>query len=237
MAGTVAPGLAWLHIDGPVSSLLFVECERGLITYRIVAMTLGRPPMVSKPLADTMPYPAAADDEYLPAYPGDSQRERRSSIMDFYVKNLELYDIVSQILEVLYVHDDKGPNKNHNTSQPAQLPYAQMGTILQLDQRLMNLANSLPPHLELPKLEYQGNDTMHRQATVFRIRYVSRSSHQDSFTKDTKTPPCKAPSGSTSPVSTLFVGNRDLYSGPKVGRGFMPVDDSPVLSPLRPHCP
>lgn len=200
-------------------------------------MTLGRPPMVSKPLADTVPYPAAADDEYLSAYPGDSQREERPSIMDFYVKNLELYDIVSQILEVLYVHDDKGLNKNYNTSQPTQLPHAQMGTILQLDQSLMNLANTLPPHLVLPKLESQGNDTMHRQATVFRIRYVSRSTHQDPSTKETKTPPCKAPSGPTSLVSTLFVGNRVVYVRPTVGREFMPVDDTPVLSPLPPHCP
>ncbi|KAE8372401.1 fungal-specific transcription factor domain-containing protein [Aspergillus bertholletiae] len=71
---------------------------------RVISMTFGRPAMISKASCESVPLPATVDEEYIStasdievAQPAD-----RPSVMAFYAKSLELYEIMNDILLSLY---------------------------------------------------------------------------------------------------------------------------------------
>lgn len=136
-------------------------------------MTFGRPAIVSKQLADNRPYPAMIDDEYLSDDPNVSaiQPDGQPSTMAFYVKTLELYDIVSKTLSILYIENDAWIRKGHSAHvhQPQNLD---MANILQLDRDLLSWAQSLPSYLRLSSQDSLINNAILRQAVICRIRCV-----------------------------------------------------------------
>ena len=80
------------------------------ISHRVISMTFGRPAMISKASSGAVPLPAAVDDEYIPSGSSKevSQPPDRPSMMAFYAKSLELYEIMNDVLLSLYkpVSDD-----------------------------------------------------------------------------------------------------------------------------------
>ncbi|GMG35555.1 unnamed protein product [Aspergillus oryzae] len=67
-------------------------------------MTFGRPAMISKASCESVPLPATVDEEYIPTASGveATQPADQPSVMAFYAKSLELYEIMNDILLSLY---------------------------------------------------------------------------------------------------------------------------------------
>ncbi|KAE8140557.1 fungal-specific transcription factor domain-containing protein [Aspergillus pseudotamarii] len=71
---------------------------------RVISMTFGRPAMISKASCESVPLPATVDEEYIPTASGieATQPADQPSVMAFYAKSLELYEIMNDILLSLY---------------------------------------------------------------------------------------------------------------------------------------
>ena len=126
-------------------------------------MTFGRPSMIARWLPEnvTVPLPSMIDDEFL-----DSQAESaatrpdgRPTILAFFIKSLELYDIVNDILLELYQGSaDTTSKETHH-----------LVAVLQFDDRLLAWLKSLPAHLQ-----YENHDP--KEALVYeRSRIVLRA--------------------------------------------------------------
>lgn len=144
-----------------------------LMEYSLVAMTLGRPAMVSKSVAEAGPYPSIIDDEFLldDSNMAFAQPSERPSILLFYIKTLELYAIVDDILTTLYMQNDaiwRGRAK----SQRADLENTDMTTVVRLDKGLTDWAKGLPPYLRPSRPESLSNDAIRRQSIVCRARLL-----------------------------------------------------------------
>ncbi|KAK9234013.1 fungal-specific transcription factor domain-containing protein [Lipomyces kononenkoae] len=129
---------------------------------RVLSMTFGRPGMIPRWLADTVPLPAIIDDEFLDVQK-DSSVERpdgRPSVMAFSVKCLELYDIMNDILLELYMQSAE----RKDTVQ-------ELGQILRLDERLHAWKDTLPVHLQI-SAGIMADSLLRRQAFITRIRFL-----------------------------------------------------------------
>lgn len=147
----------------------FGECTSNG-SFRVISMTFGRPAMISKASCGPVPLPATVDEEYIPASSGGevSQPEDQPSMMAFYAKSLELYEILNDILLSLYkpvaeespedIHDFYF-NKEGNEGER---------TIFDLDRSLTRWTRSLPSHLR----GTTANELFLRQGIVLRARYV-----------------------------------------------------------------
>ena len=137
-------------------------------------MTFGRPAMISRFSNETVPLPETVDDELIPANTTaePTQPPNKPSIMAFYAKTLELYEIMNDVLLSLYkpasddspedVHDFYfNNNVNENESER---------TIFELDRSLTQWTRSLPSHLKGDPSVNQDNPIFMRQGIVLRAR-------------------------------------------------------------------
>lgn len=132
-------------------------------------MTFGRPSMISRTIAEQVPYPLIVDDEYL--HDDDQvsvvQPADNPSIMGFFVKSLELYDIVAASLSKLYSEDDTYTRKPHGGLSTETLDTT---TVLQLDRSLMQWARGLPYYLSVFSDVTVPNPIIQRQAIICKLR-------------------------------------------------------------------
>ncbi|KAJ5100107.1 hypothetical protein N7532_007108 [Penicillium argentinense] len=79
---------------------------------RVISMTFGRPAMISKTSSGAVPLPVNVDDEFVPVdlTSEPAQPPQHPSIMAFYAKTLELYEIMNDVLLSFYkpIADDIG---------------------------------------------------------------------------------------------------------------------------------
>ncbi|KAH8814897.1 fungal-specific transcription factor domain protein [Xylogone sp. PMI_703] len=158
--------------DRELSRVIWHGC---VLMDRVLSMTFGRPAMISKSLADTVPFPAMIDPEYLPeeaSTPG-VQPPGRPPMIAFFVKSLHLYEIINDILLELYMNDDQNETKDPD-GFPLYKPYESLdlAAILKLDRALMSWGRNLPPHLKLSCPECMSNGMVYRQAVVCRARFL-----------------------------------------------------------------
>ncbi|CZR61789.1 related to C6 transcription factor [Phialocephala subalpina] len=134
---------------------------------RILSMTFGRPAMISKSAAKAVPLPLMVDDNFLLDHANVvvAPPENKPTAIAFYVKALELHEIVNDILLALYFRDDN--NQYSFSNHPESMI---VGALLPLDQALMQWGRSLPLHLRISSSESLSNDIYRRQAIVSRIR-------------------------------------------------------------------
>lgn len=148
-------------------------------------MALGRPSMVSKTVAEARPYPSITDEEFLlyDITGACAPPREMPPPLAFYIKILELYAIVDDILTALYMHND-AVRRGRTRPQRADLHNTDMTTIVRLDKDLTNWSNGLPLHLQPSRPESLVNDTIRRQSIVCRARYGSKpiSLHDDPLT-------------------------------------------------------
>lgn len=137
-------------------------------------MTFGRPAMISKASCGSVPLPATVDEEYIASASeiGVEQPADQPSIMAFYAKSLELYDILNDILLSLYkpVVEDSPDDFydlyfNRDTSEDEL-------TIFQLDRALTRWTRSLPAHLRGEPVSGSNGIIFYRQSVVLRARYA-----------------------------------------------------------------
>ena len=141
--------------------------------YRILALTFGRPVMISKPYTTSILLPAAIDDEYLSTVPGKEHVQpcQLPSKIEFFAWTLRLYDILSEILSQFYAS-----GRDDFKSSSMDVPNEKQGdedftSVLRLDRSLIHFWDALPASL---KQSDNGNVDLIlvRQSNVLRARSV-----------------------------------------------------------------
>ncbi|KAF3398019.1 hypothetical protein F1880_006501 [Penicillium rolfsii] len=116
---------------------------------RVISMTFGRPAMISKASSGAVPLPVTVDDEFIstasPAEP--SQPAGRPSMMAFYAKTLELYEIMNEVLLSLYKPAPEESGEDIHDFYFNSSAGEGERTIFELDRSLTRWTRSLPPHL------------------------------------------------------------------------------------------
>lgn len=137
-------------------------------------MTFGRPAMISKSLSDAVPLPAMIDDDYLPLDSTTPALQPGSipSTIAFFVRSLNIYDIVNDILATLYnVGEDEGQKDQFGLFTCGPDP-STIDMVFRLDRALMDWGRTLPPHLRISSYESFANPLFKRQAIICRSRFV-----------------------------------------------------------------
>lgn len=137
-------------------------------------MTFGRPAMISRVSSGAVPLPLTVDDEFISsATTGEpSQADGQPSIMWFYAKTLELYEIMNDVLLSLYK-----PVLDDHTDEPHDFYFNSVvsegeRTIFDLDRSLTRWTRGLPRHLGAEAPIPQSNPIFCRQRIVLHARYV-----------------------------------------------------------------
>lgn len=142
--------------------------------HSVISMTFGRPAMISKASCGSVPLPATVDEEYIPTASGAEamQPADRPSVMAFYAKSLELYEILNDILLSLYKPiPEESPEDMYNFYFNKETSEGER-TIFELDRALTRWTRSLPPHLRGTTSPETENLVFYRQSVVIRARYV-----------------------------------------------------------------
>lgn len=135
-------------------------------------MTFGRPAMISRFSSEAVPLPETVDDESIQAnaISEPTQPLNQPSIMTFYAKTLELYEIMNDVLLSLYkpVLDDTQEHMhdfyfNNNVNEGDR-------AIFELDRSLTQWTRSLPSHLQGDPSTNSVNPIFMRQSIVLRAR-------------------------------------------------------------------
>jgi hypothetical protein len=137
-------------------------------------MTFGRPAMISKASSGAVPLPAAVDDEYIPAESSKevSQPSNCPSMMAFYAKSLELYEIMNDVLLSLYKPISDESNEDAHEFSFDNVTSEGERTIFQIDRSLTKWTRSLPEHLRGDSSESSATPIFCRQKIVLRARFV-----------------------------------------------------------------
>ncbi|GLA09489.1 hypothetical protein AnigIFM60653_011818 [Aspergillus niger] len=142
---------------------------------RVISMTFGRPAMISKASCGSVPLPATVDEEYIPAVSGSevTQPADRPSVMAFYAKSLELYEILNDILLSLYSPTtDESPEDIYDYYFNKEANQGER-TIFELDRALTKWSRSLPSHLRGESHLGGGYTVFYHQSVVLRARYCT----------------------------------------------------------------
>ncbi|KAL3477446.1 fungal-specific transcription factor domain-containing protein [Aspergillus californicus] len=141
---------------------------------RVISMTFGRPAMISKGSCGAVPLPATVDEEYIASARGveATQPADQPSMMAFYAKSLELYEILNDVLLSLYKPvPEESPEDIYDFYFNRETSEGEL-TVFELDRALTKWTRSLPPHLrEKPGPQFE-NIMFHRQSVVLRARFL-----------------------------------------------------------------
>ncbi|PWY68401.1 putative C6 transcription factor [Aspergillus heteromorphus CBS 117.55] len=163
------------RLQNPQEQQLACKIWHGCVLMdRVISMTFGRPAMISTAACASVPLPITVDEEYIPTVAGSevTQPINQPSIIAFYAKSLELYEILNEILLSLYsptieetpediynFYFDKESNKGEHT-------------IFELDRALSKWSRSLPPHLRGEPCPGSEHTVFYHQSVVLRARFL-----------------------------------------------------------------
>ncbi|KAL1966635.1 hypothetical protein VTN77DRAFT_4046 [Rasamsonia byssochlamydoides] len=140
---------------------------------RVVAMTFGRPAMISKGSAQAVPLPATIDEEFMDSNSSEvRQPADRPSMMAFFSKSVELYEIMNDILLSLYMPVSDDCAEDMYGFYFSQESKEGERTIFELDRALTKWSRSLPPHLRGSSADAAKNPIFYRQSIVIRARFL-----------------------------------------------------------------
>ena len=135
-------------------------------------MTFGRPAMVSKISSGAVPLPVKVDDEFIvsSSTAEPSQPVERPSMMTFYIKTLELYEIMNDVLLSLYKPAaEDSPNDIHDFYFNTAVSEGER-TVFDLDRSLDRWAQNLPAHLCPGSSSRSDSPIFFRQSVVLQAR-------------------------------------------------------------------
>jgi predicted CoA-binding protein len=126
-------------------------------------MTFGRPSTINSGPFDRVPLPKMIDDEFLDTQtqPSATRPDGGITIIAFFVKSLELFNIANDIQNEAYWQQRgvRDGEVNHLIS------------VLKLDNRLVQWAQTLPVHLHYSKcIQEDESLVFRRQRVVLRAR-------------------------------------------------------------------
>ena len=139
---------------------------------RVLAMTYGRPCMISRAVAESVPRPVPVDAEYIPNGTRSTYSQVRGGTptrVDFFLQTLTLYDLLFEILNSFYQSESERFNSLDDVYRHYCLPSSRgldKTTILDIDQRLIQWSEDLPPHLRMNKDEDDYDNPMFRRQAV-----------------------------------------------------------------------
>lgn len=139
---------------------------------RMVAMTYGRPVMISVEAAASVPMPIALDDEFIATDPrlGTFRREKGPMLIDFFIQTTLLYEIMGKILTWFYSKEDSGQGAMEASESSTNFPtVASTSSLLELDQALWQWIANLPDHLRVSE-NSQEAEVFQRQANILHSR-------------------------------------------------------------------
>lgn len=146
----------------------------------MIAITHGRPAMVSDQLASSVVLPSIPDMDANTEHGVqlDAVSLHRLRYQGFFHKSLELYEVINYAVLAFYSSTSPLKSSTHtnggapNTSQRlSELPDLDLGKALQLDQRLTKWEKSLPSFLTMAdEPENTLGEVFRRQAVILRIR-------------------------------------------------------------------
>ncbi|OHW90142.1 fungal specific transcription factor [Colletotrichum incanum] len=183
----IAQGLG-LHL--PETSLeLSNDSERDLVKRiwhgcllmdRMIAITHGRPAMISDQLASSVVMPSIPDtnDATGNGIQLDAVSLHKLRYQSFFHKSLELYEVINHA--VLAFYSSASPLKSpsypigvgYSSQRPSERLELDLGKALQLDQRLTKWEKSLPSFLTMAEPETTLDEVFRRQAVILRIRLL-----------------------------------------------------------------
>ncbi|CAG7920223.1 unnamed protein product [Penicillium olsonii] len=171
-----------LHLPETISSLQsFQEQQLArkiwhgcVLMDRVISMTFGRPAMITKASSGAIPLPAAVDEEFIPSESRSeaSQPPDRPSIMAFFGKSLELYDIMNDVLESLYNQSTDVSGEDIHDFYFNNITGEGERTIFELDHCLSRWTKSIPMHLRGDSAMKSTNPIFCRQSIVLRARFL-----------------------------------------------------------------
>ncbi|ATY63501.1 Fungal specific transcription factor [Cordyceps militaris] len=123
---------------------------------RMVALTHGRPAMISAELASSVPLPALAEE--------GSQTLDDSTDVAFFVKSVELYEINQKLVETLY----SGPTQRAQRLKPSQRAVSDLANIVQIDGDMSDWEQSLPKQLQ----QHTLGTIAARPSIILRLRFL-----------------------------------------------------------------
>ncbi|KAJ6781282.1 hypothetical protein PWT90_05041 [Aphanocladium album] len=123
---------------------------------RMVALTHGRPAMISTELASSVALPTIVEDE--------SQIPDDSTDVAFFVKSAELYEISHKLVEILY----STPTARTKRMKPSQRAVSDLANIVQIDGDMAEWEQSLPPQLQKHSL----GTIAARPSIILRLRFL-----------------------------------------------------------------
>ncbi|KIY01104.1 uncharacterized protein Z520_02656 [Fonsecaea multimorphosa CBS 102226] len=133
---------------------------------RVLSMTFGRPSMIARWVPPTLqvPLPSMIDDEFLDTQhtPAAMRPDGQPAITAFFVKTLELYDIVNDVLLELY----------QGAADVTSKETRHLVAVLQFDDRLLQWLRSLPEHLKYSSNSRDEGIVYERQRIVLQARYL-----------------------------------------------------------------
>ncbi|KAK2029223.1 hypothetical protein LX32DRAFT_663389 [Colletotrichum zoysiae] len=183
----ISQGLG-LHL--PETSLeLSNEAERNLVKRiwhgcilmdRMIAITHGRPAMISDQLASSVVLPSIPDagDTTENGTQLDDASMHRLRYQGFFHKSLELYEVIHHAVLAFYSSTSPSRSPTHpngagqNSQSSPERPELDLGKALQLDQRLTKWEKSLPSFLKMSEPETALDEVFRRQAVILRIRLL-----------------------------------------------------------------
>lgn len=119
-----------------------------LIDCRMLSMTLGRPPMVSVSLAESVSLPTDSDEDWDDIRGGRSGQtlgrdSEGPSILSFFTHSVKLYNIMHKILLSFY------SDENIASSDDADRHCIGLESTLHIEQELSKWCRSIPDHLRM----------------------------------------------------------------------------------------
>jgi hypothetical protein len=142
---------------------------------RMVSMTLGRPLMISRADAISVPFPSSTDDEclLLEKLPDSMSRLHQPSGMEFYIQSLRLFTITEETLRTMYSVEATCTHPSTALSSPLEkLETLDFTTIVRIDLSLQQWNKSLPHPLRVrgSLAEELIEPTLSRQANILHLR-------------------------------------------------------------------
>ncbi|KAM3471638.1 hypothetical protein MY8738_009230 [Beauveria namnaoensis] len=123
---------------------------------RMVALTHGRPAMISAELASSVPLPAIAEE--------DAQIPNDSTDVAFFVKSAELYEITHRLVETLY----STPTGRTKRIKPSQRAASDLANIVQIDGEMAEWEHGLPKQLQ----QHSLGTIAARPSIILRLRFL-----------------------------------------------------------------
>jgi hypothetical protein len=147
---------------------------------RVISLTYGQPSTISAKTASTVPLPLAIDERNLLQGSVLQHAVEATSIIDFYISSLRLYEILQDVTFILDSTKFRSQtvDGSHNTDASHLSGHLSSiegrSTVYEVERKISHWEKSLPDHLKIGNHAHneRTDSVLHRQAVVLHQRYV-----------------------------------------------------------------